>query len=137
MLDDIDKTLSILIVDDQALTRDMVKSIMRQYGFSDLSIAENGSRALEILERNKIDLVICDWNMPSMKGIDLLRIVRSTPKFSKVRFIMLTAEAYRESVKEAANLKVDGYIAKPFTAKQLGDSLRSVFKATKSSDGTS
>ena len=128
MLEDIDKNLGVLIVDDQALTRDMVKSIIRQLGFANLYLAENGTRAMEILDTNKIDLIICDWNMPRMKGIEVLRAIKNNPKYKKVKFVMLTAEAYRESVKEAMNLKVDGYIAKPFTAKQLEESLVKVLR---------
>jgi two-component system chemotaxis response regulator CheY len=126
MLEDVDKNLNVLIVDDQGLTRDMVRSIMRQLGFCNLNTAENGIRALEIISTHWIDLIICDWNMPLMKGIDLLRQVRSNEKYNKVKFIMLTAEAYKESVKEAASLRVDGYIAKPFTAQQLTASLAKI-----------
>lgn len=127
MIEDIDKNISILVVDDHALTRDMVRTILRQFGFSEVIAAENGEKALEKLQEVRFDLVICDWNMPNVSGIEVLRKVRASPKYDHIKFLMLTAEAYRESVKEAASLKVDGYIAKPFTAAQLGENIARVF----------
>ena len=126
MIENVDKSINILIVDDHALTRDMVRVILRQFGFVNVTTAENGQKALERLQEVKFELVICDWNMPEMKGIDLLRAMRASPKYSSIKFIMLTAEAYKESVKEAVNLKVSGYIAKPFTAAQLGEQIQKV-----------
>ena len=115
------------MVDDHSLTRDMVRVILRQFGFINIVTAEHGQRALERLQESKVDLVICDWNMPNMTGIEVLRAVRATAKFNDIKFIMLTAEAYRDSVKEAASLKVDAYIAKPFTAQQLGDQISLIY----------
>ena len=127
MIENVDKSISILVVDDHSLTRDMVRVILRQFGFSNISTAENGLRAIERLNETKIDLVICDWNMPSMSGIEVLRAIRSSHRYNEIKFIMLTAEAYRESVKEAASLHVNAYIAKPFTAQQLGEQISVVF----------
>lgn len=127
MIENVDKSISILVVDDHSLTRDMVRVILRQFGFLNISTAENGLRAIERLNETKIDLVICDWNMPSMSGIEVLRAIRSSQKYNDIKFIMLTAEAYRDSVKEAASLHVNAYIAKPFTANQLGEQISAVF----------
>lgn len=130
MLENVDKSINILVVDDHPLTRDMVRTILRQFGFTNLATAETGKKALERLQEVTFDLIVCDWNMPLMSGLEVLRVVRSTPKYKSVRFIMLTAEAYRESVKEAASLNVDGYIAKPFTASQLGEQISLIFAPT-------
>lgn len=118
-IDRIDKSITILIADDYAMTRDMIRSILKQHGFMNVYAAEDGKKALERLNSDDVALVICDWNMPVMSGIEVLRAVRADPELKDTPFLMLTAEAYRESVKEAVKSGVTDYISKPFTAQVL------------------
>jgi two-component system, chemotaxis family, chemotaxis protein CheY len=129
-LDAIDKNISILIADDYALTRDMVRSILKQYGFGNVLAVEDGRRALEKIREMPLDLVICDWNMPGMSGLEVLRAVRADQRFRKLRFLMLTAESYRENVVEALKAGVSDYMVKPFTAMVLAEKLESLFCPT-------
>ncbi len=122
-IDEIDKSIKVLVVDDYALTRDMVKSIVRQLGFINVQSVENGEMALEILRRDEVGLVICDWNMPRVSGLEVLREIRALPNGRDLPFLMLTAEAYRENVMEALKAGVSDYIVKPFTAQTLSDKI--------------
>ncbi len=126
---ELNKNLNILIVDDHGLTREMVKSILRALGFANIATAENGTDAMQKIYEETIELVICDWNMPQTSGIELLRAVRRDAKFKTLPFIMLTAEANRENVVEAAKEGVNDYIIKPFTAQILHSKIESVVAA--------
>lgn len=109
----------ILIVDDQPLTRNLVKSILRGVGFTEIVVAEDGEQALRQLSCNQCDLVICDWNMPKVTGLEVLKAVRQELKLHTLPFLMLTAEAYRENVVAAMKAGTNDYISKPFTAEIL------------------
>lgn len=118
----IEKFWRVLIVDDQHLTREMVRAILGGIGFTQFALAENALVAFKILqEGSRVDLIVCDWNMPHATGLDLLKRVRSDRRFKKIPFLMLTAEAYRETVQAAAAAGVSDYVVKPFTAQTLGD----------------
>lgn len=121
----------VLVVDDYLLTRDMVRAILRGIGFTHVVTAENGEIALRALEQHAFHLVICDWNMPTMSGIELLRAVRAMPRYKTLPFLMLTAEAYRENVLEATKAGVTDYVAKPFTAEVLGSKIEEMLNRTK------
>ncbi len=117
--------LKILVVDDHAMTRNLVRSILRALGFTDILIAEDGRAAYRVMdEEGNIDLVVCDWNMPGGTGIDFLKMARSDPRFGSVPFIMLTAEAYEDKIQEAIASGVTDYIVKPFTAGVLTDKVK-------------
>lgn len=122
----VDKSLTVLVVDDHALTRNMVKAILKGVGFENVIQAENGAVAMQRISNEHIDLVICDWNMPNFDGLDLLRAVRSEERFKNLPFLMLTAEAYRENVVEAVKAGVSDYMIKPFTAELLSAKVASV-----------
>jgi two-component system chemotaxis response regulator CheY len=111
--------IHVLVVDDHFPTRDMVKTILRSVGFTKISQADNGAAALMKVEEQNIDLVICDWNMPGTSGIEFLTALRSKDRYKNLPFLMLTAEAYRENVKQAIENGVTDYITKPFTAQVL------------------
>ncbi len=130
ILKDVDGATKVLVVDDYALTRDMVKSILRQLGFVNILAAEDGAMALQLLREEKVGLIICDWNMPRMSGLALLREVRGDEKLKAVPFLMLTAEAYRENIVEAVKAGVTDYIVKPFTSQVLAEKIESVLKGT-------
>lgn len=99
----------------------MVRMILKGIGFTDITTAENGEVAFEAVKSNFFDLIICDWNMPRFTGLELLTAVRANKDFEDTPFLMLTAEAYRDSVKAALDAGVTDYIAKPFTAGVLGE----------------
>lgn len=126
-IDFVNKDIGVLVVDDHISTRDLIRAILRSAGFSNLYLAENGKTALETLSREKIGLIICDWNMPVLNGLETLKLVREDPRHSNIPFIMLTAEAYKESIVAAVEAKVSDYVAKPFTAEILLAKIGKVF----------
>lgn len=109
----------ILLVDDAASMRGMIKAILRDYGFDNIFEAPNGKEAEKILEKKKIDLVICDWNMPVMSGLELFKAVKMDANLKDLAFIMLTAESQSSMVKEAFSVGITDYIVKPFTPESL------------------
>ncbi|MBF0201401.1 MAG: response regulator [Desulfamplus sp.] len=121
-------SIKVLIVDDFATMRRILKNILKQLGFKNLLEADDGTTALESLERNDIDLIISDWNMPKMTGLELLKSVRSSKKYAKVPFLMVTAEAQKQNVIEAVQAGVSNYVVKPFTAEAISDKLKKILK---------
>ncbi|MBF0551216.1 MAG: tetratricopeptide repeat protein, partial [Deltaproteobacteria bacterium] len=116
------KGLKALVVDDQTVMRRTIKHILRQVGnCQDVKEAEDGDTALALLqgERKPFDLIICDWNMPRMKGIDLLKIIREDDSLKDIPFLLVTGEMDEATVAEAAETNVDAYILKPFGPKTL------------------
>jgi two-component system, chemotaxis family, chemotaxis protein CheY len=124
-----DLNMKILIVDDFATMRRILKNIMRQIGFSKIAEAENGKNALKSLKSEPVDLVLCDWNMPEMAGIDLLNAVRADDQLKQTPFVMVTAEAQKENIIEAVKAGVSSYIVKPFTAETVEEKLKKVFSS--------
>lgn len=126
-LDSVDKRIPILVVDDFSTMRRIVKTALRQLGFENVTEAEDGVAALQRLKAAPFELIISDWNMPNMMGIDLLKAVRADENFKKIPFVMVTAEAQQENVIEAAKAGVTNYIVKPFTTEALQQKLEAVF----------
>ena len=122
-----DKTMPILVVDDFSTMRRIVKTCLRQLGFENITEAEDGKVAFEKMQNNDFKLVISDWNMPNMMGIDLLKAVRSDEKLKHIPFVLVTAEGQKENVIEAAKAGVSNYVVKPFTADTLQSKLDAVF----------
>ncbi|MGA2025651.1 MAG: response regulator [Syntrophobacteraceae bacterium] len=120
------KNLTVLIVDDFITMRRIVRKILRDLDFEDIVEAEDGSAAVAVLKSTKVDLIISDWNMPKMTGLELLKEVRSTESLKDIPFLMLTAEAQKENIVEAIKAKVSNYIVKPFTAAGLQEKLAKV-----------
>ncbi|HIJ69508.1 MAG TPA: response regulator [Deltaproteobacteria bacterium] len=120
------KNLTVLIVDDFITMRRIVRKILRDLDFEDIIEAEDGSAAMEVLQRTSVDLIISDWNMPKMTGLELLKQVRSTESLKDTPFLMLTAEAQKENIVEAIKAKVSNYIVKPFTAASLQEKLAKI-----------
>ena len=119
------KDFCILIVDDFPIMRGIIRRMLtKRFGLNNILEAEDGVIAWEILSREKVDLVICDWNMPNMTGIALLKKIRADKRLQDLPFVMVTAEGKKENVIEATKEGVTGYIIKPFTAKDLGKKLR-------------
>ncbi len=122
-----DPNMLVLVVDDFSTMRRIVKNILRQLGFNNIIEADDGTTAWEVLQKQKIDFIISDWNMPQMTGIELLRKVRADEKFADLPFLMVTAEAQQENILEAAQAKVSNYIVKPFTADTLKKKIDKIF----------
>jgi two-component system chemotaxis response regulator CheY len=120
--------MDILVVDDASTMRRIVRGLLRELSLKNIREAENGSDALEELRRKKADLVISDWNMPQMTGIELLRAIRSDTALKDVPVLMVTAEAKKENIMEAVQAGVNNYIVKPFSAETLQDKLNKIFK---------
>jgi two-component system chemotaxis response regulator CheY len=97
----------------------MVKAILKNIGIQTIVTAESGKAALDKLRHSNFDLIICDWNMPEMNGIELLKTVRAEWRLDNLPFLMLTAEAYKENISEAMRAGVTDYVVKPFTAETL------------------
>jgi len=125
---EINKDMRVLIVDDFSTMRRIIKNIMRQLGYNNIVEAYDGTTAWEVLNKDKIDFIISDWNMPKMTGIELLRKVRSSEEFADMPFLMVTAEAQQENIIEAVQAKVSNYIVKPFTAETLGQKIDKIFE---------
>lgn len=122
-----DPSIKIISVDDFATMRRIVKTLLKQLGYTNVLEAENGAQALEILKREKIDFIISDWNMPKMSGIELLKAVRADERLKDIPFLMVTAEAEREKVIEAIKAGVSNYIVKPFNAETLKKKMEEIF----------
>lgn len=122
-----DKNMSILVVDDFSTMRRIVKNLLSELGFTNISEADDGKTALPILEKGGIDFLVTDWNMPGMPGIELLKAVRANPDLKSMPVLMVTAEAQREQIMEAAQAGVNGYVVKPFTAETLKEKVDGVF----------
>ena len=123
-----DLSMKILIVDDFATMRRILKNILKQLGLSNITEADDGATALEELKKNQFDLIISDWNMPKMTGIDLLRAVRADEQTKDLPFLMVTAEAQKQNVIDAVQAGVSNYVVKPFTAEAISEKLEKIFK---------
>ena len=122
------KNMKILIVDDFSTMRCIVKNLLRDLGFNNTVEADDGITALPMLKRGDFDFVVTDWNMPGMQGIDLLRHIRADEQLKHLPVLMITAEAKREQIIEAAQAGVNGYIIKPFNAATLKEKITKVFE---------
>lgn len=119
--------MKILIVDDFSTMRRIIKNLLRDLGFSNTSEADDGTTALPMLKSGGFDFLITDWNMPGMQGIDLLKAVRSDPDLASLPVLLVTAEAKKEQIIEAAQAGVNGYIVKPFNAATLKEKIEKIF----------
>jgi two-component system, chemotaxis family, chemotaxis protein CheY len=120
------KDLTILVVDDVMTMRRIVRNILRDLQFKNIIDAEDGAAAVRILESQKVDLIVSDWNMPVMTGLELLKWVRANEVTKNVPFLMITAEAQKDNIMEALKAKVSGYMVKPFTPQSLAEKLQRI-----------
>jgi two-component system, chemotaxis family, chemotaxis protein CheY len=127
MLANVDPKMKILVVDDFATMRQIVKKSLGALGLHNVTEAVDGMDALSKLEKDQFNFIISDWNMPNMMGIDFLKAVRGNEKLKGIPFLMVTAEAKRENVIEAAKAGVSQYIVKPFTVESLEEKLNAIF----------
>jgi two-component system, chemotaxis family, chemotaxis protein CheY len=122
-----DLNMKVMIVDDFATMRRILRNILKQIGFKNIIEAEDGKNALKELKKEKVDLIMCDWNMPEMPGIELLKNVRSDDELKDIPFVMVTAEAQKDNIVEAVKSGVTNYVVKPFTAETITEKLNKVF----------
>ena len=124
-----DTNMKILVVDDFSTMRRIIKNLLRDLGFNNTSEADDGLTALPMLKSGNFDLLVTDWNMPGMQGIDLLKAVRAETdeNLKNIPVLMVTAEQKKEQIIEAAQAGVNGYIVKPFTALILKEKLEKIF----------
>ena len=120
--------MKILIVDDFSTMRRIIKNLLRDLGFTNTQEADDGNTALPMLKAGDFDFLVTDWNMPGMTGIDLLKEVRADGKLSSLPVLMVTAEAKRDQIIEAAQAGVNGYVVKPFTAQVLKEKIDKIFE---------
>jgi two-component system chemotaxis response regulator CheY len=118
--------LRFLVVDDFSTMRRIVRNFLNDLGYQNITEADDGNTALPILKQGNIDFLVTDWNMPGMAGLDLLKAVRADPALAKMPVLLVTAEAKREQIVEAAQAGVNGYVVKPFTAQTLKEKIEKI-----------
>ena len=118
-----------LVVDDFSTMRRIVRNLLKVLGFANVQEAEDGVDALNKLRTEQFDFVVSDWNMPNMTGIDLLREIRADANLKHLPVLMVTAEAKKENIIQAAQAGASGYVVKPFTAVTLDEKLKKIFAA--------
>jgi CheY-like chemotaxis protein/nitrogen-specific signal transduction histidine kinase len=118
--------LTYLVVDDLELMRAVTVNQLRALGCEKIKVARNGVMALEVLRASKIDVVLCDWNMPVMSGLDLLKTIRADASLAGIPFLMITAEAERQRIEEVIHAGVSGLLVKPYNAGNLRNRLEKV-----------
>lgn len=123
-----DKNLKFLVVDDFSTMRRIVRNLLKELGFTNVEEAEDGVAALQKLKNGGYQFVITDWNMPNMTGIELLKRIRADAELKGLPVLMITAEAKKENIIEAAQSGASGYIVKPFTAAVLEEKLKKIFE---------
>ncbi len=130
-----DKNMKILIVDDFSTMRRIIKNLLRDLGFNNTQEADDGNTALPMLQSGNYDFLVTDWNMPGMTGIDLLKAVRADAKLASLPVLLVTAEAKKDQIIEAAQAGVNGYIVKPFTAVTLKEKIEKIFERLQAAAG--
>lgn len=122
------KDMKFLVVDDFSTMRRIVKNLLNDLGYANVAEADDGQTAWPMLQAGGFDFLVTDWNMPGMPGLDLLKAVRADPRLAKMPVLMLTAEAKREQIIEAAQAGVSGYVIKPFTAITLKEKIDKILE---------
>jgi len=115
--------MKVLVVDDFATMRKIIKNVLKQIDILNVLEAENGKHALAVLKNDTVDLIISDWIMPEMTGIEFLKACKADETIRKIPFIMVTAEAQKDNIMEAIKSGVDNYIVKPFTPDKLREAI--------------
>jgi len=122
-----DKNMKILIVDDFSTMRRIIRNILKQLEFTNVEEADDGDVAFEKLKEADYDLLITDWNMPNMSGLDLLKEIRANEKLEDLKILLVSAEAEKENIIQAVQAGANEYVVKPFTADVLGQKINKIF----------
>jgi len=123
-----DPKMKFLVVDDFSTMRRIVRNLLKELGYTNVDEAEDGVVAMQKLTAGGFDFVVSDWNMPNMTGIELLKAIRANAQLAHLPLLMITAEAKKENIIEAAQAGASGYIVKPFTAATLSEKLGKIFE---------
>jgi two-component system chemotaxis response regulator CheY len=121
--------MKVLVVDNSAPMRRAIRGIFSQIGFNKIILAGDGSEALQKLGKERAGLIVSDWDMPKMNGLELLKAVRGDEGLKDIPFIMITAEVGKENVLEAVKAGVSSYITRPFTFDTVSKKLKKLFKS--------
>ncbi|TNE78577.1 MAG: chemotaxis protein CheY [Gammaproteobacteria bacterium] len=124
----VDKNISILIVDDFPTMRRIVRSLLKELGYTNVDEAEDGQEALTKLKTGAFEFVVSDWNMPNLDGLEMLKQIRDNDALKHLPVLMVTAEAKKENIIAAAQAGASGYVVKPFTAATLEEKLNKIFE---------
>jgi two-component system chemotaxis response regulator CheY len=124
----VNKNISFLVVDDFPTMRRIVRSLLKELGFTNVEEAEDGQEALNKLKAGGFDFVVADWNMPNLDGMEMLKQIRADPALANMPVLMVTAEAKKENIIAAAQAGASGYVVKPFTAATLDEKLNKIFE---------
>lgn len=125
---ELDPNLRVLIIDDFATMRKIERNILGQLGIRNVDEADDGTTALPKIQQNQYDVILLDWNMPQMSGLEVLKAVRADPNTKNIPVVMVTAEALKDNIVAAAQAGVSDYVVKPFTAAVLEEKLQKVLK---------
>ena len=123
-----DKNMSFLVVDDFPTMRRIVRSLLKELGFTNVDEAEDGQDALNKLRAGNFEFVVSDWNMPNLDGLEMLKEIRQDEALKGLPVLMVTAEAKKENIIAAAQAGANGYVVKPFTAATLEEKLNKIFE---------
>jgi len=119
--------MKILVVDDHESMRRIEKQILNDLGYPNVDMADDGATALPMLQAGSYDFVICDWNMPKMEGLELLKAIRSDARIAKTPVLLVTAESKKEKIIQAAQAGVNDYVVKPFNAETIKTKIARIF----------
>ncbi len=122
------QNMKFLVVDDFSTMRRIIRNLLKELGFTNVDEAEDGVAALAKLKGGGFEFVVSDWNMPNMTGIELLRAIRADADLKHLPVLMVTAEAKKENIIEAAQAGASGYVVKPFTAATLDEKLGKILQ---------
>lgn len=122
-----DKNMSFLVIDDFPTMRRIVRSLLKELGFTNVEEAEDGQDALNKLRAGNFEFVVSDWNMPNLDGLEMLKEIRQDNALKELPVLMVTAEAKKENIIAAAQAGANGYVVKPFTAATLEEKLNKIF----------
>ncbi|WP_444677500.1 chemotaxis response regulator CheY [Halomonas sp. E19] len=123
-----DKNMSFLVVDDFPTMRRIVRSLLKELGYTNVEEAEDGQEALNKLRSGSFEFVVSDWNMPNLDGLEMLKQIRADAALKDLPVLMVTAEAKKENIIAAAQAGASGYVVKPFTAATLEEKLNKIFE---------
>lgn len=122
-----DFSIKILIIDDFATMRKILISALNRLGFTAITEASDAIKAWDLIQKESFDLVISNFNMPEINGLELLRKIREESKNKQQKFIMLTSEADKELLVQTKHLNIDGYVLKPFKIEVLEEKIKALF----------
>jgi len=123
-----DKNMKFLVIDDFPTMRRIVRNLLKELGYANVEEAEDGADALSKLREGNFDFVVSDWNMPNLDGLEMLKQIRQDDQLKHLPVLMVTAEAKKENIIEAAQAGASGYVVKPFTAGTLEEKLNKIFE---------